>query len=186
MQQDVTNSVCVNTIADSNAYTAQDDLHYVCGTTNTGQSYITTDDLNSVCGIAKQYMNSDTDNKNRTENHHNALCDHSNAIEEQAQMAYLNSVFLKREEIELSNVDQYYARPTVVGETIQKDLYSNLDVHRHSSCEKDDSGIFILSSSEQNVIILRFCDRLLSVVHPKLLAHRARAVVRHLSHLRKY
>ncbi|KAH3790656.1 hypothetical protein DPMN_168861, partial [Dreissena polymorpha] len=84
-------------------------------------------------------MNSDTDNENRTENHHNALCDNSNAIEEQARMAYLNSVFLKKREIELSNVDQYCARPTVGGETIQKDLYSNLDAHRHSSCEKDDS-----------------------------------------------
>ncbi|XP_052225904.1 histone-lysine N-methyltransferase PRDM9-like isoform X3 [Dreissena polymorpha] len=147
MQQDVTNSVCVNrnTIANSNAYTAQDELHFVCGTTtqflnpNTDRCYITTNDLNSVGGIAKQYINTDKDNKNRTENDPNVLCDHSNAIEDQAQLAYLNSVFLTSEENELSNVDQNCARPTGGGETIQKELCSNLDVHRHSYSEKDDS-----------------------------------------------
>ncbi|KAH3750486.1 putative zinc finger protein 66 [Dreissena polymorpha] len=58
-------------------------------------------------------------------------------VEDQAQLAFQNSVFLTREEIELSNVDQYCARPTVGEETIQKDLYSKLDVHSNS--EKDDS-----------------------------------------------
>ncbi|XP_052226196.1 histone-lysine N-methyltransferase PRDM9-like isoform X2 [Dreissena polymorpha] len=152
MQQDVTNSVCVNrnTIAILNAYTAHDELHSVCGTTtqflnpNTDQCYITTNNLNSVGGTAKQYINTDKDNKNRTENDPNASSDHSNAIEDQAQLAYLNSVFLTSEENELSNVDQNCARPTGGGETIQKELYSNLevDVLRHSNSEKDDSEIF--------------------------------------------
>ncbi|KAH3798179.1 hypothetical protein DPMN_151770 [Dreissena polymorpha] len=193
MQQDVDNSVCVNrnTIANSNAYTAQDELHFVCGPTkqflnpNTDQRYITTNDLNYVCGTTKQYVNTDMDNGNRTENDPNALCDYSNAIEDQAQVAYLNSVFLTREEIEFSNVDQYCARSTVGGETIQKDLYSNLDVHRHSNSEKDDSGIFIFSSLEHNVLIVSFCDRLLSVVRPRLLAHRASTDIHHVSHLQK-
>ncbi|XP_052216384.1 histone-lysine N-methyltransferase PRDM9-like isoform X2 [Dreissena polymorpha] len=147
LPQDVTRQACVdsvcvnkNTISNSNAYTAQDEQFL---NPNTDQSYITTNDPNYVCGIAKQYVNTDTDNENRTENDPNALCDHSNAIENQAQLAYLNSVFPKREEIELSNVDQYCTRPTVGGERIQKERYSNLDVHRHSNSEKDDSEILL-------------------------------------------
>ncbi|XP_052235970.1 uncharacterized protein LOC127847816 isoform X5 [Dreissena polymorpha] len=159
MQQDVNNSVCVNrnNIVNSTAYTEKDEFHSVCGTTkqllnpNTDKSYIhcvTTNYLNYVGGIAIKLVNTDTDNGNRTEKNPNALCDYSNAIEHQAQLADLNSEFLPREKIELSNVDQYCARPTVGGgtmktqgeDTIQKDLYSNLDVHRHSNSKKNDSG----------------------------------------------
>ncbi|KAH3897145.1 hypothetical protein DPMN_021330 [Dreissena polymorpha] len=82
LHQDVTNSVCANknTIANSKAYTAQDELHTVCGETkhflnlNTDQSHITTHDPNSVCGKAKQNKNTETDNRNRTSNDHNSLC----------------------------------------------------------------------------------------------------------------
>ncbi|XP_052236300.1 zinc finger protein 418-like isoform X2 [Dreissena polymorpha] len=152
MHQDVTrqawlNSVCVNknTIANSNAYTAQDELHSVCGTKKqflkptTGQSYITTNDLNYVGGIAKQYINTGMDNGNTTAIDPNTLCDHSNTIENQEQLACLQSVFLSKEEIEYPNVDQFSARPTVGGETIQMDHFSNLIVERHSNSEKDDS-----------------------------------------------
>ncbi|KAH3824582.1 hypothetical protein DPMN_126419 [Dreissena polymorpha] len=115
----------------------------VCGivkqyiNTDMDNGHTTANDHNSVCGIAKQYVNTDSDN--RTENDPNASSDHSNAIEDQAQLAYVNSVFLTREEITFSNVDQYCVRPTVIGETIPKNLYSNLDVHNHSNFEKDDS-----------------------------------------------
>ncbi|KAH3897278.1 hypothetical protein DPMN_021465 [Dreissena polymorpha] len=142
------NSVCgiakqhINTDMD-NENTTANDVNSVRGiakqyiNTDMDNENITTNDHNSVCGIAKQYV--DTDSGNRTENDPNALSDHSNTIEDQAQLAYLNSLFLTREEIELSNVDQYCARPNMGGETIQKDLYSNLDVHRYSNSEKDDS-----------------------------------------------
>ncbi|XP_052260242.1 uncharacterized protein LOC127864550 isoform X5 [Dreissena polymorpha] len=87
LHQDVTrqayvNSVCANknTNANSNAFTAQDELHSVCGETkqflnlNTDQSHLTTHDPNSVCGKPKQNKNTETDNGNRTSNDHNSLC----------------------------------------------------------------------------------------------------------------
>ncbi|KAH3790666.1 hypothetical protein DPMN_168871 [Dreissena polymorpha] len=142
-KQDCFTSECVKSEQTQYEIMQQDELHSVHGTTtqflNKDPSYITSNDLNYVCGIAKQYIKTDTDNENRTENDQNALCDNSNVIVDQAQLTYLNSVFLTREEIELSNVDQYCATPTVGGETIQKDLYSNLDVHRHSNSKKYDS-----------------------------------------------
>ncbi|KAH3819004.1 hypothetical protein DPMN_120734 [Dreissena polymorpha] len=141
------NSVCVNKNATSNS-NAQDELHSVCGATQqslnpiTDQGYITTYDVNNECGIAKQYIKTGTDNGNTTANDHNALCDHtyilySKTPENQAKLADLNSVYLTRQEIELSNVDEYYAKSAVGGWTIQMDQYSNLNVPRHSNSEKD-------------------------------------------------
>ncbi|XP_052236468.1 zinc finger protein 418-like isoform X2 [Dreissena polymorpha] len=154
IDQDVTrkaclNSVCVNrnAISNLNANTQKDVLHSVCGikqflNPTTDQSYITTNDLNCVGGIAKQYINTGMDNGNTTANDPSTLpvCDHSNTFENQAQLAYLNSVFLSKEEIEHPNVDQFCARPTVDGEAIKMDHFSNLIVQRHSNSEKDDSG----------------------------------------------
>ncbi|KAH3750542.1 hypothetical protein DPMN_185069 [Dreissena polymorpha] len=57
---------------------------------------------------------------NSTKNDPNALCDHT--------------------------FDQYCSRPTVGGKTIKMDHCSNLNVQRHSNSEKNDSGIFCLSS----------------------------------------
>ncbi|KAH3829662.1 hypothetical protein DPMN_102890 [Dreissena polymorpha] len=149
MRQDVTsqacfNSVCVNknTTFNSNAH---DGLHSVCGATQpflnpiTDQGYITTYDFNNECGIAKQYIKTETDNGNTSSNDHNALCDHtySKTPENQAKLADLNSVYLTREEIEISNVEEYSAKSAVGGGTIQMDQYSNLNVPRHSNSEKD-------------------------------------------------
>ncbi|XP_052215353.1 uncharacterized protein LOC127833889 isoform X4 [Dreissena polymorpha] len=152
MHQDFTRQpVCVNKNTTAHAYTAQFQLHSVCGKTkqslnpNTDQSYPTTNDLNYECSIAKQYIKTETDTGNTTANDHNDLCDHKykKTPENQAELADLNSVFLTRKEIELSYVDQYCARPTVDGETLTIDHYSNLNVQRHSISENDDSEIFI-------------------------------------------
>ncbi|KAH3819930.1 hypothetical protein DPMN_121674 [Dreissena polymorpha] len=138
------NSVCVNKNTTSNS-NAQDDLHSVCGASqqslnaSTDQGYIATFDLNNECGIAKQNIKTETDNGNTTANDHNALCDHtySKTHENQAKLADLNSVYPTREEIELSNVDEYCAKSAVGGGTIQMDQYSNLNVPTHSNSEKD-------------------------------------------------
>ncbi|KAH3897151.1 hypothetical protein DPMN_021336 [Dreissena polymorpha] len=80
IRQDCVKSVCVNknTSVNSDAYTAQDDLHSVCGETkqslNTDQRYLATNGFNSVCGKAIQNINTDTDNVNRTANDHNSIC----------------------------------------------------------------------------------------------------------------
>ncbi|KAH3819204.1 hypothetical protein DPMN_120937 [Dreissena polymorpha] len=154
MCQDVTsqaffNSVSVNKNTTSNS-NAQDELHSVCGTTQhalnpiTDQDYTTTYDFNNECGIAKQYIKTGTDNGNTTANAHNALCDHtySKTPENQAELADLNSVYLTREEIELSNVDEYCAKSAEGGGTIQMDQYSNLNVPRHFELGKRWRRIF--------------------------------------------
>ncbi|XP_052260256.1 uncharacterized protein LOC127864553 isoform X2 [Dreissena polymorpha] len=89
MHQDVTRQACVNyvcvntkTTINSNANTAHDELHSVCGkkkqslNPNTDRIYITTNSFKSVCGKAKQDINTDTVNENtfRTANDHNSLC----------------------------------------------------------------------------------------------------------------
>ncbi|KAH3749527.1 hypothetical protein DPMN_184025, partial [Dreissena polymorpha] len=152
MPQDVTsqacfNSLCVNKITTSNS-NAQDELHSVCLATQqflnptTDQGYKTTYDFNNECGIAKQYIKTETDNGNTTSNDHNALCDHtySKTPENRAKLADLNSVYLTREEIDLSNVDEYCAKSAVGGGTIQMDQYSNLNVPRHSNSKKDEEN----------------------------------------------
>ncbi|XP_052248165.1 uncharacterized protein LOC127856165 isoform X8 [Dreissena polymorpha] len=149
LRQDVTrqacyNSLCVNKNTTSNS-NAQDELHSVCGTTQqslnpiTNQGYITTKDFNNECGIAKQYIKTETDIENTTAN----TSKHSKTPENQDKLADQNSVYLTREEIELSNVDEYCAKSAVGGGTIQMDQYSNLNVPRHSNSEKDDSFSFI-------------------------------------------
>ncbi|XP_052215355.1 zinc finger protein 716-like isoform X2 [Dreissena polymorpha] len=153
--KDVIRQACVNSVfvnknmsAKSNAHTTQDELHSIRRkikeslNPNTDQSYLTTNDLNYECDIAKQYINTDTNHGNTTANYDNALYDHtySNTPENQAKLANLNSVFLTREEIELSNVDQYCARPTEDGKSIQMYHFLNLSVPRHSNPENDDSG----------------------------------------------
>ncbi|KAH3809961.1 hypothetical protein DPMN_138343 [Dreissena polymorpha] len=152
-QQACVNSVCVNknTTAKSNAHTAHDELHSVCEkikqslNPNTDQVYITTNDLNYESGIAQQYISTDTYHGNIAAYDHIALCDltYSKTPENRAKLANLNSVFLTREEIELSNVDQYCAKSAVCGGTVQRDHLSHFYVPRHLNPEKDEQEMFI-------------------------------------------
>ncbi|KAH3891304.1 histone-lysine N-methyltransferase PRDM9-like isoform X2 [Dreissena polymorpha] len=101
----------------------------------TDQGYITTNDFNNECGIAKQYIKTETDNKNTTAN----TSTYSKTQENQAKLVDQNSVNLTREEIELSNVDKHCAKSAVGGGTKQMDQFSNLNVPRHSNSVKENA-----------------------------------------------
>ncbi|KAH3843296.1 hypothetical protein DPMN_116810 [Dreissena polymorpha] len=139
-RQDCFNSVCVNKNLTFNS-NAKDEIYSVCGATQqflnplTDQGYITAYDFNNEFGIAKQNIKTETDNENTTAN----KCTHSKTPENQDKLADQYSVYLTREEIELSDVDKYCAKSVVGGGTIQMDQYSHLNVPRHSNSEKENA-----------------------------------------------
>ncbi|XP_052222930.1 uncharacterized protein LOC127838901 isoform X2 [Dreissena polymorpha] len=108
-QQDATrqagfNSVCVNRKQTPDLNVHQN-VHPVLETAkqsvnpNTEQRNITRNGLSFVCGIEKQYINTNTDKEFTTANDH-------------AKFANIYSVFVMRDQTELSNENQYCGVPT--------------------------------------------------------------------------